>query len=115
MSKRKSPAVAAPVVAPATEEVMATAEHQVGADPAPATAKVSRPRLGVGKFVMNLINTQPELTNSQLLDEVKKEFGDEVKTTKACIAWYKTASKKQAYNAALLRQPPSGPNVKKQA
>ena len=59
-----------------------------------APAKISRPRLGVGKFVMNLIKTQPELTNSQLLDEVKKEFGDQVKTTKACIAWYKTASKK---------------------
>jgi hypothetical protein len=51
-------------------------------------------RLGVGKFVMNLIKTQPELTNQQLLEEVYKEFGDKVKTTKACIAWYKTASKK---------------------
>jgi hypothetical protein len=51
-------------------------------------------RLGVGKFVMNLIKTQPELTNQQLLDAVHAEFGDKVKTTKACIAWYKTASKK---------------------
>ena len=51
-------------------------------------------RLGVGKFVMNLIQTQPTLTNQQLLDAVHAEFGDKVKTTKACIAWYKTASKK---------------------
>ena len=51
-------------------------------------------RYGVGKFVMNLIKTQPTLTNQQLLEEVYKEFGDKVKTTKACIAWYKTASKK---------------------
>jgi hypothetical protein len=59
-----------------------------------APAKTPRFCLGVGKFVMNLIKTQPELTNTQLLDEVKKKFGDQVKTTKACIAWYKTASKK---------------------
>ena len=51
-------------------------------------------RLGVGKFVMNLIKAQPELTNQQLLDAVHAEFGDKVKTSKACIAWYKTASKK---------------------
>jgi len=76
--------------------VVEVAQPQVETVEAPVEApKVEKKaRLGVGKFVMNLIQTQPTLTNQQLLEEVYKEFGDKVKTTKACIAWYKTASKK---------------------
>lgn len=76
--------------------VVEVAQPQVETVEAPVEAPQveKKARLGVGKFVMNLIKTQPELTNQQLLDAVYAEFGDKVKTTKACIAWYKTASKK---------------------
>ena len=87
MSKRK--------VQPQVEEFHAVVEvAQPQVETVEAQPIEKKARLGVGKFVMNLIKTQPELTNQQLLDAVVAEFGDKVKTTKACIAWYKTASKK---------------------
>jgi hypothetical protein len=76
------------------QELGAPAETVEALQQVEAPKVEKKARLGVGKFVMNLIQTQPTLTNQQLLEEVYKEFGDKVKTTKACIAWYKTASKK---------------------
>ena len=55
---------------------------------------VKTKRTGVGAFVVDTIKSNIEnkvaMTNDEILKLVHEKFGDEVKTTKACIAWYQT-------------------------
>ena len=57
----------------------------------------SKPSLGVGKFVMNLLDTNPKLTTIELLEAVYDHFPEgSIKTTKACISWYKAKHRQTA-------------------
>ena len=57
----------------------------------------AKPSLGVGKFVMNLLDTNPKLTTIDLLEAVYDHFPEgSVKTTKACISWYKAKHRQTA-------------------
>ena len=57
----------------------------------------SKPSLGVGKFVMNLLDTNPKLTTIELLEAVYDNFPEgSIKTTKACISWYKAKHRQTA-------------------
>ena len=51
-------------------------------------------RVSIGQTAISIILTQPELTNQQVLDEVKKRFPS-AQTTMACIAWYKSKLRKE--------------------
>ena len=51
-------------------------------------------RVSIGQTAISIILAQPELTNQQVLDEVKKLFPT-AQTTMACIAWYKSKLRKE--------------------
>lgn len=59
-------------------------------------------RPGIGKFIVDKIMNQPELTNQQILDEVKAKF-ESAKTTMACVAWYKTKLRKEGKIGARVK------------
>ena len=51
-------------------------------------------RVSIGQTAISIILAQPELTNQQVLDEVKQRFPS-AQTTMACIAWYKSKLRKE--------------------
>ena len=51
-------------------------------------------RVSIGQTAIKIILDQPELSNQQVLDEVKKLFPS-AQTTMACIAWYKSKLRKE--------------------
>ncbi len=79
-------------LAEAMETVEAAQPQEAAA--APTRKAVKTKRTGVGAFVVETIKANIEnkvaMTNDQILQMVKDKFGDEVKTTKACIAWYQS-------------------------
>ena len=51
-------------------------------------------RISIGSTAIQLILTQPDWTNQQILEEVKKLFPS-AQTSMACIAWYKSKLRKE--------------------
>ena len=49
--------------------------------------------MNIGKFARSLIVSFPDMTNTDVLENVKKKF-PAAKTTMACIAWYKSDLRK---------------------
>lgn len=57
-------------------------------------AEEVKTRVSIGSTAIKIILEQPELSNQQVLDEVKKAFPS-AQTTMACIAWYKSKLRKE--------------------
>ena len=51
-------------------------------------------RVSIGSTAIQLILTNPDWSNQQVLEEVKKLFPT-AQTTMACIAWYKSKLRKE--------------------
>lgn len=51
-------------------------------------------KVGIGSTIIELILSNPELTNQQILDKVKAQF-ESAQTSYACIAWYKSKLRKE--------------------
>ena len=46
-------------------------------------------KVGIGSTIIELILSNPEMTNLQILEKVKETF-EKAQTSYACIAWYKS-------------------------
>ena len=62
--------------------------------------------MSIGKFAQSLILTNPELTNTQILEKVLEVYPT-AKTSMACIAWYKSDMRKKGQLASRKAQPAS--------
>ena len=51
-------------------------------------------RISIGSTAIQLILTNPDWSNQQILEEVKKLFPS-AQTSMACIAWYKSKLRKE--------------------
>ena len=51
-------------------------------------------RVSIGSTAIQLVLTNPDWSNQQVLEEVKKLFPS-AQTTMACIAWYKSKLRKE--------------------
>lgn len=60
--------------------------------------------MSIGKFTQSLILTNPELTNTQILEKVLEVYPT-AKTSMACIAWYKSDMRKKGQLASRKAQP----------
>lgn len=57
-------------------------------------AEVKTPKVGIGSTIVEMILKNPEMTNEQILAEVKAKF-EKAQTSYACIAWYKSKLRKE--------------------
>lgn len=63
--------------------------------PVVEAAKVEKvKKVGIGSTIIDLILTNPELSNKDILDKVLGQF-KEAQTSMACIAWYKSKLRKE--------------------
>jgi len=60
-------------------------------------------KVTIASIAMNLIATRKDLTNQQIVDEVKKVFPN-ANTTTNSIAWYKSDMKKHKYQVATVER-----------
>ena len=51
-------------------------------------------KVGIGSTIIELILSNPEMTNLQILEKVKETF-EKAQTSYACIAWYKSKLRKE--------------------
>ena len=55
---------------------------------------VKAPKIGIGSTIIDLILANPEMTNLQILAEIKAKF-ESAQTSYACIAWYKSKLRRE--------------------
>jgi hypothetical protein len=60
-------------------------------------------KVTIGSFSKNIIATQSNLSNQEVLDLVLKEFPN-AKTSLSCIAWYKSDMKKHNYKVSKFQE-----------
>jgi hypothetical protein len=58
-------------------------------------------KVGIGSTIIELILTNPTMTNEQILAEVKVRF-EKAQTSYACIAWYKSKLRKEGQIGARV-------------
>ena len=60
----------------------------------PIVEEVKVKKVGIGSTIIELILANPEMTNLQILEQVKSTF-EKAETSYACIAWYKSKLRKE--------------------
>jgi hypothetical protein len=60
----------------------------------PVVEAVKVKKVGIGSTIIELILSNPEMTNLQILEAVKAKF-EKAETSYACIAWYKSKLRKE--------------------
>jgi hypothetical protein len=60
----------------------------------PVVEEVKVKKVGIGSTIIELILANPEMTNLQILEQVKATF-EKAETSYACIAWYKSKLRKE--------------------
>lgn len=76
------------------EQVIVEAVANMPAEQLLPVVEAKVKKVGIGSTIIEMILAHPEMTNQQILDEVKTKF-ETAETSYACIAWYKSKLRKE--------------------
>ena len=60
-------------------------------------------KVTIGSFAKNILATQSNLSNQEVLDLILQEFPN-AKTSLSCVAWYKSDMKKHNYKVNKIQE-----------